>query len=229
MFTEILAQQNEAIFVVSLDGKVIKCNTTASMLFGYKSPAQLKGVSVAEKLVPEDFQKLFPQIITEEHLTKGQYLARVNRRLNGSLFASQVLTYYTKINQTTFIIVHVTPLDGDNSKIPLLCLQQNIEVLQAELNRMKKETENNRSSLLNNTIESLLLKIKKEVSELTTTDIQYCKLLLEQKTTPEIANIMNITTNGVFAARKRIRKKIGLPQAISLTQYLARGNNSTFN
>lgn len=129
------SSEDEAIFIVTMTGQIVDCNEKAVLLFGYKSMDQLINQNATE-LVPEDFSEYFPAQITPEHLTKGEYLPRVNKRKDGQLFPTDILTYYKTIDGINYVMVHVKEAVSCND-IQTLCLQQNIEVLHCELKKEK--------------------------------------------------------------------------------------------
>lgn len=55
---------------------------------------------------------------------------------------------------------------------------------------------------------------------LTPTDLRFCALLRLNLNTKDIANFTNLTIRGVEGARYRLRKKLGIPQDKSLTDFL---------
>jgi DNA-binding CsgD family transcriptional regulator len=129
-------------------------------------------------------------------------MLHVTKRRNGELFACKIITYYQQIKEEKFMISHVKEEQTD---IPLeiICLQQNILVLKREL---EKERNLNRYNQLKEQCQQLLL----NYPSLSHKDLQLCKYILQNWSAQEIADELNITVNGVFAARKRLRKKMEL-------------------
>ena len=56
--------------------------------------------------------------------------------------------------------------------------------------------------------------------ELTSNDLRFCAYLRLNLSSKDIAHLMNISLKGVEMARSRIRKKIGIPSAKSLTEFM---------
>lgn len=197
----IINNNNEAVFIISCDAIILSCNEIAAKIFKFKNTESMCGKHV-KSLVPSEFSTYFPNTISEEHLTKGVYLPRVNKRNDGNLFASEILTYYKTIEGEKYIIVHLKECKTPHN-IYILCMQQNIEILKCEL---AKEKRNNKHKKIN------LKQLSVKHEALTSKDIYFCELLTQGLSSHQIARKLNITLDGVFAARKRIRKKLKLNQ-----------------
>ena len=62
--------------------------------------------------------------------------------------------------------------------------------------------------------------ITEDFANLTPTEIQIANLLKDNKSTKDIAKILNISANAVFFHRKNIRKKLGINKKTNLRSYL---------
>lgn len=202
--------ENEAVFIVGKNGDIVICNNIATKMFGFDSPEELIGVN-ASCLVPNDFSLFFPNTITYDHLTKGNYLSRVNKRADGNLFPTKILTYYQTFNKSEFVIVHIFESDTCTD-IQTLCLKQNIEILKCELENEKKV---NQIAIFSTAT------LIRDYPKLTQTDLKFCELILHKKTAEQISAILNIKTESVFTARKRLRRKLGLEANEVLFSHLA--------
>lgn len=191
--------ENEAVFIVGKNGDIMICNNIASKMFGFDSPEELIGVN-ASCLVPDDFSQFFPDTITYDHLTKNDYLPRVNKRTDGSLFPTLILTYFQIFDKSEYIIVHVFESDSCTD-IQTLCLKQNIELLKCELEKEKRMKQQATFSIT---------ALTKDYPNLTQTDLKFCELIVNKKTAEQISDILNIKVESVFTARKRLRRKLEL-------------------
>jgi len=206
----------EAVFVVLPTGRIEACNTIASQLFGYDHPDEVIGLQVAD-LVPDDFRQYFPALITEEHLTGGEYLDRVNKRRNGELFATKILTYFEPLGEQLFVMVHIREAHAVN--VEMVQLQQNVEVLRNEL--LKERNSQSDSHQL-----QLIRQLSIRFPLLSSKDLEFCELFIKNFSSKQMAEHMHITLEGVFAARKRLRKKMNLARKDDLISVILQDNSS---
>lgn len=61
--------------------------------------------------------------------------------------------------------------------------------------------------------------LKERYPGLTATDLRFCALLRLNMSTKDIAQMTNLTIRGVEAARYRIRKRIDVPDGVSLVDF----------
>jgi len=73
----------DAIFVETLDGRVLDCNAAACDMLGY-TKEELTRLTVAD-LVPEEVARTLPDLITEELTTGGAFVQAANRRKTSRL------------------------------------------------------------------------------------------------------------------------------------------------
>ncbi|MBR8536411.1 PAS domain S-box protein [Carboxylicivirga sediminis] len=201
----------EALVVASLDGQILAGNKEALELYRYPSLQSFKKLNLRD-LMPNDFNQFYPELMTAEHLNISSYKTHVNRRSDGELFACKLHTHHQTIKGQKYLVGHVVEI-REEVDIEKICLQQNIIVLQREL---EAERSKNREISLRET--SLLL--AKAYPSLSNNDIKVCHYLLKNYSSKAIAKELNITTEGVFAARKRIRKKLGLQPGEELNKAL---------
>jgi len=204
-------RKGEAIIIAKLTGQILSCNKEALKLYGYSSITAMKKLILSD-LMPDDFTPLFPKVMTPEHLNTNSYETHVGKRINGELFACKIHTHYQSINNTRYLIGHVKAI-MDDVDIEKLCLQQNIMVLKREL-----EAERNKNAIRSQ------LETNQRLSHcypsLSSNDIKICYFLMLDYGTKQIAKELNITDDGVYAARKRIRKKLNLDQKDDLVKVL---------
>lgn len=211
---DIKEHKNDAIFILKKTGEIIACNAESAKLFNYSSTDELVGTHVKE-LVPTDFAELFPQEITTEHLTNGQFLPRVNKKKDNILFLSHVSTNYIKIDNGQYILSIVrerndSEFEGELEKEQL---KQNVAVLQCEL---KKEQQSTTNHIYQNVNKKLVAHNK----NITTSDIKLATLIYQQCSADDIANKLKISKNSIYIARKRLRKKLNIPTKQTLLEFL---------
>ncbi|MBN1149219.1 MAG: GAF domain-containing protein [Anaerolineales bacterium] len=95
----------DAIFLETLEGKVLDCNTTACEMFGY-SREELRELTVAD-LVPEAISIKLEDVIRQELASGGAFLQALNKRKDGSLFPVEVNTRLVKIGERELAVVYV--------------------------------------------------------------------------------------------------------------------------
>ena len=62
--------------------------------------------------------------------------------------------------------------------------------------------------------------LRERYPQLTPSDLKFCGLLRLNLSTKDIAKFTNLTVRGVEAARYRLRKKLALPEKVSLIEFL---------
>ncbi|MBP7830704.1 MAG: PAS domain S-box protein [Kiritimatiellae bacterium] len=95
----------DAIFLETLDGHILDCNSAALSLFGYAREEMLR-LKVTD-LVPEEVARTLPSLITEELTTGGFFVEAVNRRRNGDLFPVEVSSRVVHIGREAQVVVFV--------------------------------------------------------------------------------------------------------------------------
>jgi len=211
---------NEATFIVTQQGQIVFCNSLGIKMFGYKDLNEICNYKVKD-LVPYDFAVIFPETITVEHLTKGEYLERVNKKKDGTLFPTEILTYYKHIGEIEYVYVHVR-LPQTDEELEKRRLKQNIEVLRCELEKERntKEQGNNSDNNFTYNIAQFSFNLRRKFPKLTNTDLKLCTLIIHNLSTKEISESLNISLNGAFAGRKRLRKKLNINSSVTLSGFL---------
>jgi PAS domain S-box-containing protein len=94
-----------AIFLESLEGRILHCNTSACEMFGY-SKEELIGLTVAD-LVPQDVAKTIPDIIKNKMSTGAIFIETINKRKDGHVFPVEVSARLITLGKEQLIFVHV--------------------------------------------------------------------------------------------------------------------------
>jgi len=95
----------DAIFLETLEGRILHCNTTACEMFGY-TKEELTGLAAAD-LVPEDVAKTLPDIIKKQISTGAIFIETINKRKGGDLFPVEVRTRLITLGEEQLIFAHV--------------------------------------------------------------------------------------------------------------------------
>ncbi|MBN1657803.1 MAG: PAS domain S-box protein [Anaerolineae bacterium] len=95
----------DAIFLETLDGRVLDCNAAACEMLGYSKKDLLK-MTVAD-LVPEEVAQTLPDVIATELTTGGMWGEATNKRQDGQIFPVEVNTRLITIGQEQLVIAYV--------------------------------------------------------------------------------------------------------------------------
>ncbi len=216
---ELNNDQSVAEFILETSGQLIVCNDYAVSLFGYTNRSDMELLHVKD-LVPDDFAELFPDEITIEHLTKGEFLPRVNKRMDGEVFASYVRTQFITLQNKKY--VHTSVIDrSDSFDIKHLMLEQNVEVLKCELEKEKNVNFVQQLADIPQQRQNFLLcqKLNQLHPGLSIKDLELASLISFNLDTRSIAVVQNISINSVYVARKRLRKKMNVSPTVNLKAY----------
>jgi len=122
----------DAIFVETLEGKVLDCNDAACKMLGY-SKAELTALTVAD-LVPEQVAQTLPAVITEELTTGGVLIEAFNKRKNGKVFPCEVSTRFVTIGGEPRVIAYVRDItDRKRAEEELRESERRLAVLMSHL------------------------------------------------------------------------------------------------
>lgn len=95
----------DAIFLETLEGRILDCNQSACEMLGY-TKEELLGLTVTD-LVPENIAKTLPDIITEEQTTGGIFKEAINKRKDGSLIPVEVSTRLMKVGGEQLVVAYI--------------------------------------------------------------------------------------------------------------------------
>jgi len=95
----------DAIFVESVDGKVLECNTRACDMFRCEE-SELTTLTVAD-LVPPEIAATLPAVIERHLATGGIHIEALNQRRDGEVFPCEVSTRLTTIGGEQRVIAYV--------------------------------------------------------------------------------------------------------------------------
>jgi PAS domain S-box-containing protein len=95
----------DAIFLETLEGRVLDCNAIACEMFGY-TKEELTRLTVAD-LVPEEVVATLLDVITEELTTGGIFFETANKRRDGTVFPVEVSTRLITLEGAQQVMVYV--------------------------------------------------------------------------------------------------------------------------
>ncbi|GAG26293.1 unnamed protein product, partial [marine sediment metagenome] len=67
----------DGVLIETIEGRILECNTAGAKMFGY-TKEEIIGLTIAD-LVPEEFAKKLPKIITDKEATHGIFLPRISK------------------------------------------------------------------------------------------------------------------------------------------------------
>jgi PAS domain S-box-containing protein len=104
-FRILVEMATDAIFLETIEGRILECNTAGAKMFGY-TKEEMIGLTIAD-LVPEEFAKILPKVITEEETTHGIFVPRINKKKDGTLFPTEIATKLVNIRGKPRLIIYV--------------------------------------------------------------------------------------------------------------------------
>ncbi len=101
----VLEASTDAIFLETLDGRILDCNNAACDMYGY-TKEELLARGVAD-LLPEEYAAGLPDTVASE-IEKGSFFAEVyNRRKDGSVFPCEVSTRVVVIEGLKLVVAFI--------------------------------------------------------------------------------------------------------------------------
>jgi len=95
----------DAVFLETVEGRILECNTAGAKMFGY-TKEEMVGLTIAD-LVPEEFTKTLPKIITEKETTHGKFVARISKKKDGTIFPTEIATQLINIGEKPRLIAYI--------------------------------------------------------------------------------------------------------------------------
>ena len=95
----------DGVLIETVEGRILECNTAGAKIFGY-TKEEMIGLSIAD-LVPEEFAKKLPKIITEKEATQGIFVPRISKKKNGTIFPTGIASKIVNIGRNPRLIVYV--------------------------------------------------------------------------------------------------------------------------
>ena len=100
----------DAIFLETTEGRILECNAAGAKMFGY-TKEEMIGLTIAD-LVPEEFAKKLPRVITEKETTHGIFMPRTNKKKNGTIFPTEIASKLVNIRGKPRLIAYIRDITG---------------------------------------------------------------------------------------------------------------------
>jgi len=104
-FRILVEMATDAIFLETTEGRILECNTAGAKMFGC-TKEEMIGLSIAN-LVPEEFAKKLPKVVTEKEATQGIFVPRISKKKDGTIFPTEIATKIVNIGGKPRLIVYV--------------------------------------------------------------------------------------------------------------------------
>jgi PAS domain S-box-containing protein len=112
IYQAIFEAYSEGLFLETIQGEIIDCNTGACDLYGFLK-SELVGMSVKD-LVTEDIAETLPDIITEELTTGGIFIEAKGLKKDGTVFPTEISTKIITINAQQLVLAYVRDITRRN-------------------------------------------------------------------------------------------------------------------
>jgi len=94
-----------AIFLETIEGCILECNTAGAKMFGYNKKDMI-GLTIADR-VPEGFAKKLPKVVTEKEATQGIFVPRISKKKDGTIFPIEIATKIVNIRGKPRLITYI--------------------------------------------------------------------------------------------------------------------------
>ena len=95
----------DAIFLETTEGRILECNITGAKMYGY-TKEEMVGLTIAD-LVPEEFTKTLPVVISEEDTTNDIFVPCINKKKDGTLFPTEIATKFVNMGGKSRLVVYI--------------------------------------------------------------------------------------------------------------------------
>lgn len=95
----------DGVVIETVEGRILECNAAAAKIYGY-TKEEMIGLTLAD-LVPEEFAKTLPRVISEKETTHGIFVPRISKRKDGTIFSTEIATKIVNIGGKPRIIAYV--------------------------------------------------------------------------------------------------------------------------
>lgn len=104
-FRILVEMATDAIFLETVEGRILEFNTAGAKMFGY-TKEEMIGLTIAD-LVPEEFAKILPKVITDKETTHGIFLLRISKKKDGTIFPTEIASKIINIAGKPRLIAYV--------------------------------------------------------------------------------------------------------------------------
>ena len=95
----------DGIHIETVEGRILECNTAGAKMYGY-TKEEMIGLSITD-LVPEEFAKTLPPVITEKETTHGIFLPHISKRKDGTIFPTEIVSKIVNIRSKPRLIAYI--------------------------------------------------------------------------------------------------------------------------
>jgi diguanylate cyclase (GGDEF)-like protein/PAS domain S-box-containing protein len=95
----------DGFLIETVEGRILGCNTAVAKIYGY-SKEEMMNLSLAD-LVPEEFAKTLPKVITDKETTHGIFLPRISKKKDGAIFPTEVASKIVNIEGKPRLIAYI--------------------------------------------------------------------------------------------------------------------------
>ncbi|MEE8180176.1 MAG: sensor domain-containing diguanylate cyclase [bacterium] len=95
----------DGVLIETVEGRILGCNTACAKIYGY-TKEEMMNLTLAD-LVPEEFAKTLPQVISEKETTHGIFLPRISKKKDGTIFPTEIATKIVNISGKPRLIAYV--------------------------------------------------------------------------------------------------------------------------
>jgi len=99
----------DAIFLETTEGCILECNAAGAKMFGYNKEEMI-GLTISD-LVPEEFAKKLPRIITEKETTHGIFMSRTSKKKDGTIFPTEIASKLVNIRGKPRLIAYIRDIN----------------------------------------------------------------------------------------------------------------------
>jgi len=93
------------IQIETVEGRILESNTAGAKMYGY-SKEEIIGLTIAD-LVPEEFAKKLPKVITDKETTHGIFLPRISKKKDGTVFPTEIASKIINIAGKPRLIAYI--------------------------------------------------------------------------------------------------------------------------
>jgi len=104
-FRVIVEGITDGIQIETVEGRILECNTAGAKIYGYTKDEMI-GLTLGD-LVPEEFAKILPPIITEKETTHGIFLPRISKKKDGTIFPTEIASKIINIAGKPRLIAYI--------------------------------------------------------------------------------------------------------------------------
>lgn len=95
----------DGVLIETVEGRILGCNTAVAKIYGY-SKEEMMNLTLAD-LVPKQFAKTLPKVITDKETTHGIFLPRISKKKDGTIFPTEVASKIVNIGGKPRLIAYI--------------------------------------------------------------------------------------------------------------------------